>query len=133
MNATTTTFQADLNAFAEKLELNIGVVVEKIGNDLLAKIVKRTPVDTGRMRSSWAVSLSEPSGYMPDKEGPFFDAQFPTTIGPITGKTTLWIVSNLVYAEPLENGHSKQSPQGMVKISVAEVAAEITTIMGQIE
>jgi hypothetical protein len=130
MNATTATFNADLKAFAKKLDLGIGVVVEKIGQDLFTKIVKRTPVDTGRMRASWAVSLSEPSGFVPGQEGPFAAPAF--NAGQITGMTTLWIVSNLVYAEPLENGHSGQAPQGMVKISVAETAAEIQTILGQI-
>lgn len=130
-NATTAAFNADLDAFAKKLDIGIGAVVEKVGLDLFTKIVKRTPVDTGRMRSSWAVSLSEPSGYTPDAIGPHPLPGFPKGMT-ITGKTTLWIVSNLVYAEPLENGHSGQAPQGMVKISVAEVAAEIQTRLGQI-
>lgn len=132
MSATTTSFNADLAAFAKKLELGLGIVVEKLGQDLFNKIVKRTPVATGRMRSSWAVSLSEPSGYQPDAMGPHPLPGFPSGMT-ITGETTLWIVSNLVYAEPLENGHSSRAPHGMVKLSVAEAAAEIQTLMGQIE
>jgi hypothetical protein len=33
---------------------------------------------------------------------------------------TIYIVNNLPYANALENGHSKQAPSGMVKVTLQE-------------
>jgi hypothetical protein len=38
-------------------------------------------------------------------------------------------VSNIPYIEALENGHSKQAPQGMIALSVAETVAEIEGLL----
>jgi Zn ribbon nucleic-acid-binding protein len=41
----------------------------------------------------------------------------------------IWIVNNVDYAEPLENGWSKQAPQGVVRIAVAQLESEMDAIM----
>lgn len=117
--------------FAKLIDVNLGAVMRKITIDLHGKITKRTPVDTGRARASWAVSINAPPSGPPPPPGsyptpPMVDA------GKITGKTRVYIVSRLVYIEPLENGHSKQAPRGMLRIALAEIAAEIDTIVAEI-
>ncbi len=39
------------------------------------------------------------------------------------------LLNNVEYIEPLENGHSGQAPEGMIEITVAELLAEIDTIL----
>jgi hypothetical protein len=125
--------KADLRRFANVLDIGIGLVVEKVARDLHGKIVKRTPVDTGRARASWDVAIGAPSAKpppLPGKESypePAFDGS------KIDGTSPVFITSNLVYMEPLENGHSKQQPLGMVRISVAEVLAEIDAILANVD
>lgn len=94
--------------------------------EALTRIVRRTPVDTGRARGNWQTSVGAPRG----------ESVLATSkaIAPVvaSGSAALrdlepfgvtFIANNLVYIEPLENGHSKQAPEGMVAVTLAELAA----------
>lgn len=92
---------------------NYDAIVTKTVIDLFASIVELTPVDTGRARANWAMSMD-----LNDK-GDFVDltdmAEFEYTT---KRGDTIWIWNNLVYIVPLEEGHSKQAPRGMVALSL---------------
>jgi hypothetical protein len=115
-------FATNIAKFADKVELDVRDVRRKITLDLFAEVTKRTPVDTGRLRSSWAVSDGKPSAYLAPVgtkgSGPI-EAQFylPFDIS--------YVTNNLPYAIPIEYGHSKKRPQGMARVSVAVIAASI--------
>lgn len=129
-----TQVKADLRKFASVLDIGIGLVVEKVSRDLHGKIVRRTPVDTGRARASWDVAVGAPAKTPPPVPGKESYAAKDFDPGSkIDGTAPVYITSNLVYIEPLENGHSKQAPLGMVRISVAEVAAEIDAILANVD
>lgn len=94
--------------------------------EALTRIVRRTPVDTGRARGNWQTSVGAPRG----------ESVLGTSkaIAPVVaaGSAALrdlepfgvaYISNNLVYIEPLENGHSKQAPEGMVAVTLAEIAS----------
>jgi len=120
-------FDVDLDAFANKLGIARKTVYRKVTVDLWTSITFATPVDTGRARASWNIASGTPDPSVPD-EGVTFASppQLDTAeVGKITGETVVWITSNLPYIEPLEHGHSKQAPIGMVMVSVAEVVARI--------
>lgn len=121
-----TAVNVDLRKFADAIGVGVGIAVEKIGRDLHGKIKKRTPVDTGRARASWDVSVNSMSSYVPP-EGATTAKEFPNLS--LTERDELFIMSNLVYIEPLENGSSSQAPLGMVRVSVAETEAQIDTIL----
>lgn len=134
-------FNADLDAFARKLGLTKQTVYQRTSLELWNRITQRTPVDTGRARSSWNLAIGSPNPSIPPEMGPGTgknkksgtapmspSAAFPD-ISKIDGSTVIYITSNLPYIEALENGHSKQAPVGMVMISVAEVQARIELIM----
>jgi hypothetical protein len=53
-------------------------------------------------------------------------------VAEIDGTTAIFITSNLPYMEALENGHSGQAPNGMVRITVAEIAAEIDSMLADL-
>lgn len=124
-------FSAPIKEFAKLLNLNQETVVRVIANELWiaittgARISPGTPVDTGRARASWIMSEGEPSTFV-QPPGKYAGPGAP--INP-TGKQSVFIVSNLDYIEPLEHGHSQQAPQGMVRLSIAEVSARITLIV----
>ena len=50
-------FALQLAEFAKKAGGNADLVVKKVAIDLLARVVMRSPVDTGRFRSNWAVTI----------------------------------------------------------------------------
>lgn len=123
-------FEAPLVEFAAALNLNFGIAVKRVSFDILTRIVERTPVDTGRARSAWDLTVGEPSSYVPPPLPPgavgalVEDPASGLSVA-ITGESVIYVVNNLDYIEPLENGHSQQAPAGMVRITLAEVAAEI--------
>jgi hypothetical protein len=109
-----------------------------------------TPVDTGRARASWAIGVGAPSDYVPPdvdpatkrerarqrrKGGsppPIFEAPTPTdALSLIDGNEVIYVTSNLPYMEALENGHSKQAPAGMVRVTVAAIETNMEARIAQ--
>lgn len=89
-------FSGDINAFVKKTERKTLNIFRAVSYDVFGRIVVRTPVDTGRLRGNWHISQV------------------------ITLGERVFISNNLPYAEAIEDGHSKQAPMGMVKVTIAE-------------
>lgn len=117
--------------FAKSLDLAVDIVMRRLTLDAWGRLTKRTPVDTGRARASWGISQAELPGGPPIPPGEHAAPTDPDVSG-IDGKSMVFVSSNLVYMERLENGHSKQAPKGMVRITVAEIAAEIDVILAEL-
>lgn len=132
-------FEADLEAFADKMGLEYGQAVAKVVHDLDTKIVLRTPVDTGWARMNWNISADSPdTSYTPATrpvEEPIGEeeatrialvhAQLWLSIILADPYHTFYIANAIPYIDLLEDGHSGQSPNGMVAVSLAEVEAGI--------
>lgn len=138
------TLDVAVKKFAEKINLGIAAVVERLALDIFNRITERTPVDTGRARQSWQVTIGEVGTFVPPSLGKGTGANkgkdtppqnpvavFPTDIN-IDGKQPVFITSALVYMEKLENGSSTQAPAGMVRLAIAEVEAEIEAILADL-
>jgi hypothetical protein len=129
-------FSVALDEALEAAQENANQVKRAVALDLLSRIVDRTPVDTGRARANWQVSLSSPRYANKDKlpQG----RQESAVAGRAKAKGAailrnaqegqdIWITNNLPYINRLETGTwSDQAPQGMVAISIAEVQQAIT-------
>jgi len=110
---------------------------------MYSKIVQRTPVDEGRARGNWNVSVGECDTSINEelktaKYRSVKDLPLPK------GDTSMFISNNLIYMPKLEyggfgkyvegkqvskangpktvNGYSKQAPNGMVGVTVAEAS-----------
>lgn len=123
-------FTAQLNRFQDKVNLDISKFRRMLTLKLKDKIEMRTPVDTGRLRSSWAVTDGQPSTYLP-AEG------IGGSLGPVEATfqdpfQVSFITSNLPYVIPVEFGHSQQAPMGMVRISIAELITELEISFGEL-
>ena len=119
-------FQLDLTNFAKvTVPAAHGALVKKIAFELFTRIVLKTPVDTGRARANWSVSLGAPSGAqtgMTDKAGEATIAAGVTDINSAEPmQQVIWLENNLPYIEALEDGHSQQAPAGMVEGSLHEI------------
>lgn len=120
-------FAIDLNKFGKVTREQATMIFRKIALDLDTRVVLGTPVDTGRARGNWYPSINSPSSAVDmnasDKSGSAaIGALTATTLGAKLGDT-IWLTNNLPYILPLENGHSKQAPQGMVDINLNAIAA----------
>lgn len=113
-------FELQLSNFAknagEKSDAAVRTVVLEIG----ARLIARSPVDTGRFRSNWNYSLNAPTAETTEQTGELFVnhlAALPTTGA---ASATHFLQNNLPYGPALEYGHSKQAPLGIVGLTVLE-------------
>jgi len=134
-------FLADIEEFAKRTRQAPGLIAKVVAQKLFGAIVTDTPVDTGRARASWAVSLGTPSDYVPPaikrkrsskkkNDGSASEPlpEFPKPEFPDfepNNEEPIFIISNLPYIQALEDGHSKQAPNGMVKRNVAKLSMRL--------
>jgi hypothetical protein len=124
--ATNNLFTAQIGAFVEKAKGNVDLVLRKVCLDMSSSVVIKTPVDTGRARGAWQCAIgSIPAGQVNhlDKAGAATIAQINAKVGTAKAGDVVYLVANLPYINALEYGHSKQSPNGMVRLSIAQFNA----------
>jgi len=76
----------------------------------------------GRFRGNWQFSIDTPAEGVLDQVdlvGSVTLAKLKLQVEQLTIGQTAYIVNNLIYSVPLEYGHSKQAPGGMVRITLA--------------
>lgn len=125
-------FNRQLQDFEEQVAQNCLKLQQRVALDLLTRIVLKTPVDTGRARGNWQVELggagsSTTTRLEPGQVGVGGEATIAAGIAAIGaakpyGKITIY--NNVNYIRYLEDGSSRQAPQGMVKLAVAEVLSQ---------
>lgn len=120
-------FAIDLKRFGKVTRNQAELIFRKIAIDLDSRVVLSTPVDTGRARGNWFPSINTPSNRVDesasDQSGSSaISAITATALGAPLG-SVIWLTNNLPYILPLENGHSKQAPQGMVDMNLQAVAS----------
>jgi hypothetical protein len=116
-------FALQLDAFAKKAGRNADQVVRKVGLQIATGIVMRTPVDTGRARSTWNTSIGSADYKVTesfDKAGAASIAKAAATLSGFKCGPSIWISNGLPYIGRLEQGWSKQAPAGMVAVTVRE-------------
>lgn len=130
-------FTLEPGAAADRVEGIVRMAVQKIAMQVLRGVVMKTPVDTGRARSNWHVSLSAPDlsereAYAPGSGlglGEGGNAAATITAGSATIETApaygmIYLSNGLPYIMRLETGWSQQAPAGMVKMTLDEVTAQ---------
>jgi len=128
------TFAADLSRFAKKAEAATDAVVRKVTFDLFSDVVRRTPVDTGRLKANWQASQNVPvRGTLTttDASGATTIVNIASAIGG-AGSVT-YLANNLPYAARIEFdgwSHTK-APAGMVRVSMARVQQHLRRAAGQ--
>lgn len=131
-------FSRALMDLSDEIDGSIEAVIRKACFDLYARIVKRTPVDTGRAKASWGIGTEHSGAVAPEGEhsvtelhnfapSDISSAVISSTTGLFTfsiNDDQVVIYNNLEYIEALESGQgSDQAPSGMVAISLAEFEA----------
>ena len=118
-------FNAELRAFTDKmLPRELVVFHKRLILQALDSIVKMTPVDTGRAKGNWQVTIGSPaSGILDrtDKAGNTTIAIGRSQIVGLRPFSIVWITNNLPYAISLEGGWSSIAPVGMVAVTIAEM------------
>ena len=127
-------FSADLSRFEDKVKNRLLVVPRKVALEVLRRVVMRTPVDTGRAKGNWQVSVGSPTlGETERKDKtPKGVADIAESIPTIeswdAANVAIFIMNNVPYIQRLEDGYSDQASSGMVKLTVAEYEGIVEAI-----
>lgn len=118
-------FNAKLGEYAETISPSLLVKLHrKIVIEALRRVVLKTPVDTGRARGNWIVSVGSIDTSTRDVADPSGDkviSEGRKVLASIGFAQVVWISNSLDYIVFLEDGSSKQAPNGMVKVTLAEL------------
>lgn len=143
-------FNLQLDDFARKIGVSGTTVAKRVGFDLFGRIVRKTPVDTGRARASWNISVNQADRSVTESVRVTSEAGLKKGLikravkAAVTASKmhdlrslqvnpgdTIWISNNLPYIVTLEEGHSKQAPAGMVAVSIEEVNVAMSTLLAE--
>ena len=128
-------FNGVINAFKIEIEDEAESMARRVAFAVDRQVVMMSPVDTGRFRANWQVSLNvDAVGTVEHIPGIKGSTKGPNTqkaldqLGKVTKQFKLGdeiiIINNVEYGVYLNDGHSKQAPQNFVQIAVlAGVAA----------
>lgn len=147
-------FIADITKFAATVPpREARLLQQKLALQALTKLVLRTPVDTGRARGNWYVSIGSPTNLVTDnqdKSGTSTINAGLAAIGGVGNYGIIWISNNVEYitvldqglfeppnpgpsSDPREDrfgrvlvsgGFSVQAPEGMVAVTIAELRSQ---------
>jgi len=102
----------------------IPLYIRKVALDALARLIEKTPVDEGRARGNWQLAIGTiPRGEIRPLTGDVLIDEANKRLAEYEPGEIVNITNNVPYIIPLENGHSGQAPNGMVKVTIAELQA----------
>lgn len=131
MSRTAEEFSLRLRELAVYYDGAFSRVVTKTVLDLFGNIIVRSPVDKGSYRASHGIANHDPhpeeavvrlseTGSEKSKAGEIARKKARAWTWEI-GMGDIFLFNNLPYAEPLENGHSKQAPSGIYRQAMTEI------------
>jgi hypothetical protein len=120
-----TTFALNLAKQIEAAKAQSELVAKKTMIELFNRVIQKSPVDTGRFRANWNCSIGSPDlstsqAIDPSGSGAISKATSTVVSYTLNGQS-VFLTNNLPYADRLENGWSKQAPNGIVRLSVMEI------------
>ena len=120
-------FTSQLKAFTDKTEKNGDKIFRGTVIGLFSKIIKRTPVKTGRLRGNWQTDINKPKVGEVSRLGQGAAlSEVVSEAGKARLGDSIYMVNNLPYAKAIEEGHSKiQAPVGMVRVTLIEFEREL--------
>ncbi len=137
--AASVSFAQDISKFVKATGLKQDTILRKLALDCFTRMILRSPVDTGRFRASWRVGVDR----IDFSEHPFIATRGAAISPPqvaamesilksaVYGKT-IFITNNLHYGPRLEDGWSRQAPQGVMRITLIEVAANFAKTVASV-
>ena len=131
LDQTAAAFAHTLEDLADVIDADYSKVVRLTVLKIYKNIIMRSPVDTGAYRASHGIAVgNEPSeseglkGEQTDEELTALENEFPGLDWKL-GDGTIWIYNNQPYAGRLEDGHSKQAPNGVYSVALAEFQSKL--------
>lgn len=122
-------FSNQMRALVEKYKDRPEMVLRGVGIKLFAAVVADTPVDTGRLRANWRVSVNAPDRTVDEKEGALSTKLTLTALKAaadgVKANDSFYLSNSLPYVRRIEYegwSHTK-APLGMVHKNVMRFRA----------
>ena len=117
-------FAGDGSKWTTKAKVETDAGFRKIVFEMAARVIERSPVDTGHFRNNWQITVG-PTPTPTEREGNDVSgtaarARVLTELADVKAGQIAWISNPLVYGPRLEYGYSKQAPAGIVRLTAAE-------------
>ena len=111
-------FSRRMDVLGTRIVQNAASLVRKTALEAHRAVAIGTPVDTGRARSNWLVSLGSPATHTVLSSS--IQAAFGQAQGAVAGykQGDIHITNNLPYIGRLNDGYSKQAPANFVEDAV---------------
>ena len=126
-------FAADLNKLCKRAGDKAELVVRKTALELQSGMIERSPVDSGRFKSNWTCGVGAVNTDTSAAPGTDAEGRTRTVLEGWKPGQTIFLTNSLPYARRLENGWSKQSPNGMVRLTVQAYAQALKTAVESIK
>lgn len=123
-------FALEVDRFCKRAKISADIASRKIALELFARVILRTPVDTGRARANWGCEIGLPwrdSTVYVDKDGTAAIGRAAAKVAAWDFRKPVYLSNTLPYIGVLEFGKedgtpgSRQAPNGMVRVSLAEI------------
>lgn len=104
-------------------------VVARIGLEAVKRVVQKSPVDKGRFKGNWSLSVGQIDSATTERTDPSGGATISRAAGAVSAYSTIegfpviYVQNNLPYASRLEDGWSSQAPAGVLGLTVVELEA----------
>lgn len=130
-------FRLSLDRFGQATKKQMGTLLRRAAFEVFRDVVKGSPVDTGRFKSSWFIAVGDPDrSVAPEGSHPQADAESLVRLQSVTpasvdGTQPIIISNNLPYAEALADGHSQRAPSGWIQAAVDRVQRKISGVAAE--
>lgn len=126
-------FEIALDTFREEdIPQDLGTIARAVSLQALSGITLKTPVDTGRARGNWITTADSIDLNWSENLDPSGGGAISAGAAVISAALSanpfrvITIQNNLPYIEDLEDGHSRQAPQGMLSTTIAEIESQFS-------
>ena len=116
-------FSGDMRRFVAKTAAAQDKIARAATLELFSGVIRATPVDTGRARGGWQTGV----GSAPEGDNKRLDKSAAKSIAEVEQNTpagagqVTYMANNVPYIMNLEQGTSKQAPEGMVRKNMDRV------------
>lgn len=115
-------FAAQLQAFGDMVQEDADQVFRIVATEVGESVIDATPIDTGRSLSNWNAGINSPDDVYRETEDPL-DAKTSKRLASefqnLNFGDTAFITNATPHIPFLEYGSSRQSPNGMIRITLA--------------
>lgn len=119
-------FSGDIGNFAKKTKLTMHDSSVAIFSQATTGVIKRTAVREGRARGNWYATINEDTSETSETRNEYEALSNGLSVARDAVGEVFNLTNNLPYIYKLEYMHwSKQSPDGMVRITAAEISQKL--------